>query len=215
MRHKATAHISWEFDHEGPDATKEAVKQLNSMLPGHVVFRIGSVHRASSRQSKIMLGVFKPEEVLPYLTNDDSKRDYLVGDKTYQVRLNSHRYFVFRTSLKCAACGLEGSKFILEQHEKDKTPHFNLYAEENGDLIMMTKDHILAKSKGGENNEKNYQTMCVCCNNLKANMPLTGEEVQTLRLIYNANRRTVCKKQLNDILNAKKMEFLSKNRAGQ
>ena len=46
----------------------------------------------------------------------------------------------------------------------------NLYAiDENGKEVLMTKDHILPKSKGGKDEIDNYQTMCIRCNEAKGN----------------------------------------------
>jgi len=34
----------------------------------------------------------------------------------------------------------------------------------SGHEVLMTKDHIIPKSKGGKNTLKKYQTMCTHCN---------------------------------------------------
>ena len=47
--------------------------------------------------------------------------------------------------------------------------HLNLYGINNGEEVMMTKDHIVPKSKGGSNGLKNMQTMCTVCNEIKGN----------------------------------------------
>lgn len=53
---------------------------------------------------------------------------------------------------------------------KDKSFHLNLYAiDENGKEVLMTKDHIIPKSKGGADDISNYQTMCERCNEAKGN----------------------------------------------
>ena len=53
---------------------------------------------------------------------------------------------------------------------QDKAYHLNLYAvDNNGDEILMTKDHILPHSKGGADDINNYQTMCKLCNEAKGN----------------------------------------------
>ena len=45
-----------------------------------------------------------------------------------------------------------------------------MYAvDDNGDEILMTKDHILPRSKGGIDDISNYQTMCKPCNEAKGN----------------------------------------------
>lgn len=46
--------------------------------------------------------------------------------------------------------------------------HFNLYAlKENGHEVLMTKDHIIPKCKGGGLSLSNLQTMCHKCNQKK------------------------------------------------
>ena len=86
------------------------------------------------------------------------------------VWMNSQRYHVFRTSLKCVECGIRGQYFALEREEKHapNIGHFNLYAvDHSGQEVLMTKDHIVPRSKGGRNWLSNYQTMCATCNTKK------------------------------------------------
>lgn len=87
------------------------------------------------------------------------------------IKGNSQRYQTFFTKgCKCAACGIEGKYFAEERHLKDKTYHLNLYAIDNeGHEVLMTKDHIIPKSKGGIDDISNYQTMCQPCNRAKGN----------------------------------------------
>ena len=107
-----------------------------------------------------------------YLTrNSDSGRKYdndVIVDG-YSVRRTSLRYMTFyQKGVTCACCGRKGSYFKLEPGgSKDDTNrrHFNLYAE---DGVLMTKDHIIPKSKGGKNTVDNMQTMCAICNEKKA-----------------------------------------------
>ena len=50
-----------------------------------------------------------------------------------------------------------------------ENPHLNLYGRmRNGRLILMTRDHIFPRSKGGGEDISNQQTMCATCNNRKA-----------------------------------------------
>ena len=90
------------------------------------------------------------------------------GDK---IKGNSQRFQTFFTKgCKCVVCGIEGKYFAKERHLKDKSYHLNLYAvDDNGDEILMTKDHILPRSKGGIDDISNYQTMCKLCNEAKGN----------------------------------------------
>jgi 5-methylcytosine-specific restriction endonuclease McrA len=87
------------------------------------------------------------------------------------IKGNSQRYQTFFTKgCKCVVCGIEGKYFAKERHLQDKTYHLNLYAvDDNGEEILMTKDHILPRSKGGIDDISNYQTMCKLCNEAKGN----------------------------------------------
>lgn len=82
----------------------------------------------------------------------------------------SDRIRLFHTKgVTCVTCGIKGSMFILETQNPKVTPHLNLYAfEDDGSLILMTKDHIHPRSKGGADHIDNYNTMCAPCNSAKA-----------------------------------------------
>lgn len=83
----------------------------------------------------------------------------------FNVHPISLRYMTFyQKGTKCVCCGKEGTHFKLSGDEGTNRRHFNLYAE---DGTLMTKDHILPKSKGGLNRVSNMQTMCTDCNSAK------------------------------------------------
>lgn len=84
------------------------------------------------------------------------------------VKVTSERLNLFaQKGTVCVSCGAKGVVFWYEDLGNGE-PHLNLYAEgPNGELIMMTKDHIIPKAKGGENSMENYQPMCVKCNTRK------------------------------------------------
>jgi hypothetical protein len=92
--------------------------------------------------------------------------------KAITVPMGSHRYELFATKgIKCVDCGVEGSYFALEKDITDSTSrfHLNLYGKDkDGNEVMITKDHILPRSKGGKNSLSNYQPMCYECNQKKA-----------------------------------------------
>lgn len=90
------------------------------------------------------------------------------GDK---IKGNSQRFQTFFTKgLKCACCGIEGKYFGKEKDFNAARYHLNLYAlDESGNEVLMTKDHIVPRSKGGTSELYNYQTMCVKCNIAKGN----------------------------------------------
>lgn len=138
-------------------------------------------------------GIFSTEDVFKELGNSWAVFD---GDVMPVISL---RYKVFARSCACVDCGIVGTYFAKERSAKrmrDKivvqkingervvtvTPpevrfkatsltwHFNLYAmHTDGREILMTKDHVLPKSKGGLDFLGNLQTMCQPCNGQKAN----------------------------------------------
>lgn len=113
---------------------------------------------------------FNVQEVLalvPTQTFDDKRYEYLDGQRFKRV---SQRLVLFKTKgCKCVQCGLEGTVFYLEKHKNDKHYHFNLYGyDTDGKEVMLTKDHVVPKSKGGKDVLENYQTMCSRCNEAKA-----------------------------------------------
>ena len=154
--------------------------------------------------SKSLEGI---EEVIPFVGKDPSRKIFKVKDKEYLVKMNTDKYHVFKNNMKCVACGLEGTKMLLECHPCDMQPHFNLYGVENDKLVLFTKDHILARACGGEDRLDNYQTMCSICNNLKAHSNLTLDSVLKLRQIYNENKKKINKKKLHLMIEEERVKL--------
>ncbi len=113
--------------------------------------------------------IYQVRELLDHVEINHTKKDviYLDGDK---IKLGSDRYKTFKfKGLKCAdpRCGLVGKFFAKERSAGSKiiSYHMNLYAlDENENEVLMTKDHIIPKSKGGKDLLENYQTMCTIHN---------------------------------------------------
>lgn len=197
--------LETEKDHA--EAQLEAEESLNE-LTAHILLTRKQVRLEKLKQPKhrIRLAEFNIDDVLPHISREDRKREYKVGEKVYEVRMDSSRYFVFRENLRCSACGLEGIKFCLELSPSDKNPHFNLYGLENGRLILMTKDHMHPKSYGGIDIHSNYQTMCAICNNLKGSSNIPLEKIRELRKLYDDNKN-LPRKRLRKLLEEAKNAF--------
>jgi hypothetical protein len=134
-------------------------------------------------------GIFNLEEVLPHVGPKGKVHIPGIGI----VHLKAHRYLlmVATPGLGCVECGIQGVYFALERTIRRRAHvakgvrggyrftyevmpnaewHFNLYAlREDGVEILMTKDHIVPKSKGGHHAMYNYQLMCQKCNSHKGN----------------------------------------------
>ena len=93
----------------------------------------------------------------------------------YEIKTKDDRYLNFLTNgFKCAKCGIEAKYVNLECNRKLGN-HLNVYGiDKNEKEVLLTKDHIYPKSKGGLDDIKNYQVLCERCNeNKKDNSPIT------------------------------------------
>jgi hypothetical protein len=210
-RYRVTGTFVFDLNSEVPYETvcEKTQAEIHAALSALGVMKLHSrVEKMRERVIATRLAVFNPADILDHVTKSEERRPYDVNGTIYNVRMNSHRYFIFRESLKCSGCGLEGTKMILELNPNHHNPHFNLYAEENGQLVLMTKDHVQPKAFGGEDRHSNYQTMCSICNNLKGAANLTLEAVRELRKLYNETKGMQKKKQRQMLEEARKrLEF--------
>lgn len=183
------------------DRSKDSVELLikdfdNKLSSKNGFFDLSSDLKFEILKTENRVRVFEVslDDVLKNLS--DVKKTFVFDNKSYVVKMNAQRYFMFKENLCCVCCGLVGKRMFLEYHPYDMTPHFNLYGEENGELVLMTKDHILAKALGGEDRHSNYQTMCAVCNRLKGHTSLTLESLKLLRRFFDENKH-MTKKQLH------------------
>ena len=105
----------------------------------------------------------------------------------HKVHVYAKRYVLFeQVGRVCVTCGVEGTVMCLDtnlprryprnstnpaqpQRPKSKKATFNLYGiAESGRVALLTKDHIIPKSKGGPDEMSNFQVMCNRCNAKKA-----------------------------------------------
>lgn len=101
--------------------------------------------------------------------SDYEKNKYDIQVDGFNVHPISLRYMTFyQKGTKCVCCGKDGAYFQLDADRNganaESRRHFNLYAE---DGTLITKDHIIPKSKGGADKVSNMQTMCYPCNKEK------------------------------------------------
>ncbi len=126
-----------------------------------------------------------PLSIIESTYNVEEKYTEIEGCK---VKTKDDRYLNFiKHGFKCANCGIEGKYVNLECNYMGN--HLNVYAVENGRAVLLTKDHIYPKSKGGLNNLKNYQVLWEKCNGIKGdNSPI--RLAQALQCGY-ATKRSV------------------------
>lgn len=172
----------------------------------------------------VTVGEYTLDEVLPFRVPEktrESRREYAGYDGTiYNVQMGSSRFHLFARDNKCVVCGLEGSKMLLQYSinsspDHQKYPHFNMYGEEFGQLILFTKDHIRPASRGGANDQKNYQTMCAICNNLKQHYPLTLEQLRDARKIWNEDGMIAARLYVESMVTKTSFDVLVQSRANK
>ena len=116
------------------------------------------------------IATFPAEEILAKVGEQNTLEVDFAGGKT-GVRLSSLRLKTFKRSTQCVRCGRIGNIIGLDLPKGHQKPHLNLYCNNpnKGDsMVLMTKDHIVPKSRGGKNHISNMQTMCCHCNAAKA-----------------------------------------------
>lgn len=102
------------------------------------------------------------------------KKEKYIRIDGYTLKTKNDRYLNFiKNGFKCSKCGIEGEYVNLECCQRLGN-HLNVYGKKNGKAVLLTKDHIYPKSKGGLDDIHNYQVLCEKCNSKKSdNSPVT------------------------------------------
>ena len=156
------------------------------------------------------------EDVVSTNCQREDKKTHSIIVEGYDVYTTSLRYKTFiEKGYRCICCGRTGTYYALEKSKgsNQKRAHFNLYSD---DEILMTKDHILPKSKGGIDRIENMQTMCSICNHAKGNTVPDGyvpsEEQQKKKsnreyIWYGSKKFTSMDKAVNVMSHGNKKSF--------
>lgn len=129
----------------------------------------------SNMENYETLGEFEVSEVLEHVGQGNKKvvKTFICNGEEYKVKVSSPRLILFKEKgTSCVRCGLEGSVIMLQRAKNgnEETPHFNLWGKNSdNEYVLLTKDHIIPRSRGGENRQSNYQVMCLKCNEEKSN----------------------------------------------
>ncbi|AFU88147.1 HNH endonuclease [Caulobacter phage CcrColossus] len=145
-------------------------------------------------------GLYSIEEVHAHIGPEPREFD---GD---MVPMASQRYVLFARAHACVRCGLVGAFYAKERSARyvkstgeyrptTNSWHFNLYALTDGPsprAVLMTKDHIVPRARGGADVDENYQPMCSPCNTRKGHR-IEGESDEEFQAspAEVARRRTI------------------------
>ena len=171
-----------EFKKAVRDRSKNKIKTLKCKIDKYERLlqanggRLSNLHITGNRYVRIATYMDNVEELLSSIVN--CKDEQYILQNGYKVNPKSLRYQTFNKDLACANCGIKGRFLALERCLSDKGGnegekegqgfHLNLYGiDEMGREVLMTKDHIIPKSKGGPDSLDNLQTMCTYCNEEK------------------------------------------------
>lgn len=99
---------------------------------------------------------------------------YSVG--VISLRMRTFGRAARQGKLHCVSCGCKAKFFAAETFTRSKdqsVKHANLYGvNDNGDEVLFTHDHIVARSLGGADDLSNSQVMCSPCNNKKSKLEI-------------------------------------------
>jgi hypothetical protein len=132
-----------------------------AVADGQVTLANGSTY--SENQIKVILDWRNPERSEP------------VDDSFLELYQDHWRLGCFyRRGLKCMHCDRVGTHIVeWYDSEVNRVSGVGLHRDivgydSNGDVFLMTVDHIVPKSKGGKDKFDNLQPMCALCNKIKA-----------------------------------------------
>lgn len=113
------------------------------------------------------IGTLPIGDVVPLIKDKEVNRIEAFG---YQVKTAGLRLATFAyKGTTCSCCQLEASFFAVESNNNAQSFHLNLWGvDQNGNEILFTHDHTLARGLGGKDHLSNCTTMCYNCNQKKS-----------------------------------------------
>jgi hypothetical protein len=126
--------------------------------------------KIKKNQTYERIGILNIEEVIPVIQEhfDVYGNKGKVDISGFYVNVQSVRLRTFaHTGTSCECCGIKAEYFAVERSPGNPKAgyHLNLWGhDDEGNDVLFTHDHILARALGGKDDLTNTETMCGPCN---------------------------------------------------
>lgn len=150
---------------------KEKLSKLQMLDKEKIIEDVKHIAESSKINLSIIFNNYYTYDIYP-LEEINKRMDDMYGKNNnltlhgFSMKASSLRYQLFNSrKQECVSCGLKASFWALQSADKSTRPHLNLYGVNNeGDILLFTRDHIVPRALGGGDNLSNLQVMCDVCN---------------------------------------------------
>jgi hypothetical protein len=102
------------------------------------------------------------------LIKSNPREKWFYDEDNLRIKLERVKFFR-KHGTDCVKCGVKGTHFSVRK-DNGGNNHVDLYGyTDEGLEVLINRDHIIPKSRGGVDNYSNMQPMCMVCNSLKGN----------------------------------------------
>jgi 5-methylcytosine-specific restriction endonuclease McrA len=113
------------------------------------------------------LKTYSIDYIFDLISKTPKEKWFLDRDNT-RIKLERVKFFR-KHGTECIRCGTKGTHFSLRK-DNGGNNHVDLYGyTDEGLEVLINRDHIVPKSRGGVDNYSNMQPMCMVCNSIKGN----------------------------------------------
>lgn len=122
-------------------------------------------------------------EILPAdtISKPESSKFLFSGSTSTDIVCSRTNKVVIRDNLQCKSCNESSNYALVLYNVNSNTKMLSFVIMVEGEMVPLTKDHIVPKMLGGRDTLKNLQSLCYTCNQEKAH----------LQHDYDCNKKTI------------------------